>query len=90
MNERTEKNNIYSSNERKKKGINKKVAFFFAQVNTPLRDIATIGINHTEGGWPKDIGCRDIEATTRYRKRVEKDEVYGNIIEKLLIVSTFI
>lgn len=34
------------------------------------------GINHAEGGWPKDINSIDEEATTRHRRRFERDESY--------------
>ncbi|XP_046403113.1 dynein intermediate chain 3, ciliary-like isoform X2 [Ischnura elegans] len=37
-------------------------------------------MNHTEGGWPKDINIAEVEQTTRYRKKVEKDEMYIHAI----------
>ncbi|KOB52197.1 Uncharacterized protein OBRU01_26355 [Operophtera brumata] len=33
-------------------------------------------INHTEGGWPKDIPFYDEELTAKLRKRVERDDAY--------------
>ena len=44
-------------------------------------------MNHTEGGWPKDINPAEVEQTIRFRKKVEKDEVYMSIINKLGTVS---
>ena len=38
------------------------------------------GINHTEGGWPKDVNCLEAEQVVRYRKKVEKDISYVNVI----------
>ena len=42
-----------------------------------------------EGGWPKDINPAEIEQTTRFRKKVEKDEFYINTIHGLGSVSNF-
>ena len=36
------------------------------------------GITHNEGGWPKDICKDDEELTTRYRRKLEKSEIYMN------------
>ena len=44
-------------------------------------------MNHTEGGWPKDINPAEVEQTIRYRKKVEKDEAYIATIMKLGSVS---
>lgn len=44
-------------------------------------------MNHVEGGWPKDINPAEIEQTMRYRKKVEKDEIYMNTILQLGDVS---
>ena len=40
-------------------------------------------MNHTEGGWPKDINPAEVEQTIRFRKKVEKDEHYMGVIQKL-------
>lgn len=45
------------------------------------------GINHVEGGWPKDVNPAEVEQTIRYRKKVEKEEVYMNTIQQLGNVS---
>jgi len=41
------------------------------------------GMNHLEGGWPKDIDYTEKEQTARYRKKVEKDEEYLRQIKAL-------
>lgn len=40
-------------------------------VNTKRIELRNQGINHAEGGWPKDVNFNDEEATTRYRRRFE-------------------
>lgn len=47
-----------------------------SEVNTERATYETHGINHTEGGWPKDICLSDPEQTTRYRRKIEKDELF--------------
>lgn len=49
-----------------------------SDVNTERATFETHGINHTEGGWPKDICLQDPEQTTRYRRKIEKDELFIN------------
>lgn len=44
-------------------------------------------MNHTEGGWPKDVNPAEVEQTIRYRKKVEKDEGYIQTIMDLGKVS---
>lgn len=53
------------------------------EVNTERYETENRGMNHTEGGWPKDINPAEVEQTIRFRKKVEKDEVYMSIINKL-------
>ena len=45
-------------------------------------------MNHVEGGWPKDINPAEVEQTIRYRKKVEKDEVYIQMVQDLGMVSS--
>lgn len=49
----------------------------------------TRGINHVEGGWPKDVNPLEMEQTIRFRKKVEKDENYINVITQLGSVRFF-
>jgi len=53
------------------------------QVNTERFESSSCGINHVEGGWPKDINPDEMEQTIRFRKKVEKDESYTNSILQL-------
>ncbi|XP_042881587.1 dynein axonemal intermediate chain 2-like, partial [Penaeus japonicus] len=46
------------------------------QVNTETIDFASSGMNHTEGGWPKDVSTTEDDQKVRYRKKIEKDDVY--------------
>ena len=45
-------------------------------MNTERFETESRGINHVEGGWPKDVNAAEVEQTIRYRKKVEKDENY--------------
>ncbi|XP_076332791.1 dynein axonemal intermediate chain 2-like isoform X2 [Tachypleus tridentatus] len=40
-------------------------------------------MNHTEGGWPRDINPDELEQVMRFRKKVEKDETYINSMLQL-------
>ncbi|XP_051907210.1 dynein axonemal intermediate chain 2 isoform X1 [Hippocampus zosterae] len=53
------------------------------QINTERFESESRGINHVEGGWPKDINPQEVEQTIRFRKKVEKDESYLNSIAQL-------
>uniref|UniRef100_A0AAY4E2Y1 Dynein intermediate chain 2, axonemal n=1 Tax=Denticeps clupeoides TaxID=299321 RepID=A0AAY4E2Y1_9TELE len=53
------------------------------EVNTERLESEARGMNHVEGGWPKDINPLDMEQTMRYRKKVEKDEHYRSAIVRL-------
>lgn len=57
------------------------------QVNTERFETDTRGINHTEGGWPKDVNPQEVEQVMRYRKKVEKDENYIYTLQGLAGVS---
>ncbi|XP_074777842.1 dynein axonemal intermediate chain 2 isoform X2 [Athene noctua] len=53
------------------------------EVNTERVEVESRGVNHIEGGWPKDINPQEVEQTIRFRKKVEKDENYVNTIMHL-------
>uniref|UniRef100_A0A8C8H644 Uncharacterized protein n=2 Tax=Oncorhynchus TaxID=8016 RepID=A0A8C8H644_ONCTS len=57
------------------------------EVNTERFESDTRGINHVEGGWPKDVNPQEMEQTIRFRKKVEKDEHYFSTIMQLGSVS---
>uniref|UniRef100_H3CAY4 Dynein, axonemal, intermediate chain 2b n=1 Tax=Tetraodon nigroviridis TaxID=99883 RepID=H3CAY4_TETNG len=52
-------------------------------VNTACFECVGAGVNHLEGGWPRDINPQDLEQTTRFRKKVEKDEGYTSSVLQL-------
>ncbi|XP_026488474.1 dynein intermediate chain 3, ciliary-like [Vanessa tameamea] len=49
-------------------------------VNTKKIVLRDQGVNHVEGGWPKDINFQDEEATSRHRRRFERDDSYVSAI----------
>uniref|UniRef100_A0A674JT24 Dynein axonemal intermediate chain 2 n=1 Tax=Terrapene triunguis TaxID=2587831 RepID=A0A674JT24_9SAUR len=53
------------------------------EVNTERFEMENEGVNHLEGGWPKDVNPLEMEQTIRFRKKVEKDENYVNTIIQL-------
>ncbi|XP_053303326.1 dynein axonemal intermediate chain 2 [Pleuronectes platessa] len=53
------------------------------QVNTERFHTNSCGINHVEGGWPKEVNPEEIEQTIRFRKKVEKNESYISSILQL-------
>ncbi|NXJ85750.1 DNAI2 protein, partial [Trogon melanurus] len=53
------------------------------EVNTENVTVESRGVNHVEGGWPKDLNPQDVEQTARFRKRVEKDEHFVNTVVHL-------
>ncbi|XP_015125075.1 dynein intermediate chain 2, axonemal [Diachasma alloeum] len=54
------------------------------EVNTTTATFKESGQYHVEGGWPKDINMHDLEQTVRYRRKVEKDELYIHTMLQLL------
>lgn len=61
--------------------------------NTIRFETDSRGINHAEGGWPKDVNPQEVEQVIRFRKKVEKDEMYVQTIMGLgsvSIIKTFI
>ena len=59
-------------------------------MNTDRRETENRGVNHTEGGWPKDVNALEIEQVIRYRKKVEKDDSYISTIHGLAGVSVVV
>tara|TARA_B110001452_G_scaffold81694_1_gene66792 strand:+ start:48 stop:941 length:894 start_codon:yes stop_codon:yes gene_type:complete len=52
-------------------------------INTERQMFISSGMLHVEGGWPKDVDSTEKEQTTRYRKKVEKDEEYIKQVKAL-------
>lgn len=63
--------------------VNKKYISFFRRA-----EYTSSGMNHIEGGWPKDINMNDPEATQRYRRKIEKDDAYIHAVMNLGHVSS--
>ncbi|CAF0927928.1 unnamed protein product [Rotaria sordida] len=54
------------------------------EVNTIRYNTESKGINHTEGGWPKDVNIQEQDQINRFRKKIEKDEFYLNSLYRLI------
>ncbi|PAA61501.1 hypothetical protein BOX15_Mlig008431g2, partial [Macrostomum lignano] len=52
-------------------------------VNTERFETDSHGLNHAEGGWPKDVNAQEVEQVIRFRKKVEKDEMYISTVQTL-------
>ncbi|KAL0280497.1 UNVERIFIED_CONTAM: hypothetical protein PYX00_001767 [Menopon gallinae] len=51
--------------------------------NTLRSESADRGMNHIEGGWPKELNLLDEEAVIRYRKKLEREENYIEAMKNL-------
>jgi len=60
---------------------------YMSQVNTTTATYKDNKMFHYEGGWPKDINMKDLEQTVRYRRKIEKDELYIHTMLQLLPVK---
>ncbi|GAB0086923.1 hypothetical protein DMENIID0001_011460 [Sergentomyia squamirostris] len=45
--------------------------------NTENAEFIHRGVQHIEGGWPRDVNKNDTEQTQRYRKKIERDEAFS-------------
>lgn len=54
------------------------------EMNTIRYQMESKGIDHSEGGWPKDVNIQDDEQIHRYRKKMEKDEIYLQSLSRLV------
>jgi hypothetical protein len=59
------------------------------QVNTVRFETENRGINHVEGGWPKDVNSLEPDQTSRFRKKTEKEDGYGRAVLVLGQVQIF-
>ncbi|CAF0752563.1 unnamed protein product [Didymodactylos carnosus] len=64
-------------------GVQKSFDLSEHEVNTVRFDTESKGINHTEGGWPKDVNITEHDQIRRYRRKVEKDDAYLNSLSRL-------
>ena len=56
-------------------------------MNTERAEFLSQGMNHVEGGWPRDINPSENDQTMRFRKKIEKDDVYVQSVLGLCQVS---
>jgi len=52
-------------------------------VNTKQKTYSTVGMVHTEGGWPKDVDKNEPSQTSRLVKRMERDEEFIATVARL-------
>ncbi|KAK5639983.1 hypothetical protein RI129_010794 [Pyrocoelia pectoralis] len=52
-------------------------------LNTTRAHFINYGINHSEGGWPKDVSKDEEEQVKRYRRKVEKEDAYNPTVMSL-------
>ena len=60
------------------------------EINTFRAEYLSQGMNHFEGGWPKDINPAENDQTMRFRKKIEKDDGYINSVLSLCQVNIII
>ena len=65
-------------------GIQNSIQLSEHEVNTNRYQTESRGLNHTEGGWPKDVNIQEQDQISRYRKKLEKDEVYLQSLSRLI------
>ena len=65
-------------------GVENSVSFSAHEVNTIRYQMENKGIHHTEGGWPKDVNLHEQEQINRFRKKIEKDEIYLQSLSRLV------
>lgn len=53
------------------------------EVNTETVTYTTVGINHVEGGWPKDVNPEEVEQVSRFRKKAEKTDTFKHSVLSL-------
>jgi len=58
-------------------------------VNTVRFETEHRGINHVEGGWPKDVNPLEPDQTSRFRKKTEKEDGYTRAMLSLGQVEFF-
>jgi len=53
------------------------------EVNTERVSFKSTGLQHKEGGWPKDVDPTEKTDVDRFRKKAEKDEAYKNAVKSI-------
>uniref|UniRef100_A0A2A4JLD2 Dynein intermediate chain 3, ciliary n=1 Tax=Heliothis virescens TaxID=7102 RepID=A0A2A4JLD2_HELVI len=52
-------------------------------INTERVEMKSRSVDHSEGGWPKDVHYNIEEETIRYRRRIEREDTYIHAITTL-------
>eukprot|EP00070_Physeter_catodon_P038348 XP_028345242.1 dynein, 70 kDa intermediate chain, flagellar outer arm-like [Physeter catodon] len=55
----------------------------WTQVNTERVNLAAKGMKHTEGGWPKEVDRSEVQETTKWKKRIDRDPAFATAIRQL-------
>lgn len=61
-----------------------------AETSTISTKYDSAGVNHVEGGWPKDLNTLDEEQTSRYKRRAERDPKYEHQMKRLTVQAEHI
>ncbi|XP_064538768.1 dynein intermediate chain 3, ciliary [Drosophila montana] len=56
----------------------------FSEMETENATYDEHGMYHYEGGWPKEVNMNDEEQTVRHRKKVERDDAWGDEVKELI------
>ncbi len=59
-------------------------------MNTVRFETAHQGVNHIEGGWPRDVNPLEPDQTSRFRKKTEKEDGYTRAMLSLGQVEFFL
>lgn len=65
-------------------GIDNAPQLSVTEVNTERIVMKNTGMQHKEGGWPKDVDFTEQSDVKRFRKKVEKDEEYQYAMKQLV------
>lgn len=73
---------IMGNPQNMKTQLSKQLAF--SEVETENATFEEHGMFHFEGGWPKEVNMNDEEQTLRHRKKVERDDAWGDEVKELI------
>ena len=76
-----EKNFVRSARQERASQAGGQISAAF--VNTERAEFSSQGINHSEGGWPKDVNTADPDQKIRFRKKIEKEDDFIEVTRQL-------
>ena len=50
---------------------------------TPVIAFSSVGVHHTEGGWPKEINLNELSQVNRFLTKIEKEELFTDQVYEL-------